>query len=166
VTYAKDKIPVSGVVPLALMSGGDEEDTRLLGIMAAGAQNYVRCFPWCKSIREVYFGDGYGGIVAVFLFRIEPAREGVDEWIWVVFGDVPPAYLVTDECKTPSQALEGYMREISKWIELAKDGLQSKDVIPVYVPATPDNAADVERRLDFLRRVIVPAFREAETKRA
>lgn len=148
------------------MVGDDDEDIRLLRVMAAGAENYVRCFSWCNNIREIYFGDGYGEIVAVFLFRIEPSKEGVDEWIWVVFGDVPPAYLVTDACKTPSQALEGYIEEVSKWIELAKEGRSSVDVIPVYVPPTPENAADLERRLKVLQEVIVPAFREAETVRA
>jgi hypothetical protein len=161
-----NKIPVKGVVPVDQMVGGDDEDTKLLRVMAAGAENYVRCFPWCKRIREIYFGDGYGGIVAVFLFRIEPAKEGVDEWIWVVFGDVPPAYLVTDACKTPSQALEGYIEEISRWVELAKERHSSADVIPVYVPPTPENAIELENRLKILREVIVPAFREAEAIRA
>jgi hypothetical protein len=90
----------------------------------------------------------------------------VDEWLWVVFGDVPPAYLVTDSCKTPSQALEGYMGEILKWVSLSKEGRTSKDVIPVYVPATPENAADVEGRMKIIKEVIIHAFREAEAVRA
>jgi len=165
-SQSQNKIPVRGVVPLDRMIGGDDEDTRLLRVMASGAENYLRSFPWCKSIRETYFGDGYGGVVAVFLFRIEPARADVDEWLWVIACDVSPAYLVTDSCKTPSQALEGYIGEISKWVVLAKEGRSSKDVIPVCVPATPENAADVEKRIELLRRVIVPAFREAEAVRA
>jgi len=165
-TNSNSNIPVKGVIPLDQLFGGDEEDTGLLRVMASGAENYLRCFPWCKGIREAYYGDGYGGIVAVFLFRIEPLRVGVDEWLWVVFGDVPPAYLVTDSCKTPSQALEGYMGEIMKWISLAKEGRTSKEVIPVYVPATPENAAEVEGRMKFIKEVIIPAFREAEAVRA
>jgi hypothetical protein len=160
------KTPVSGVVPLSRMVGDDAEDSKLLNVMASGAQNYLRCFPWCKDICEAYFGDGYGGIVAVFLFRIEPARAGVDEWLWVIFGDVPPAYLVTDMCETPFQALERYIDEISKWVELAKQGKSSKDVIPVYAPATIESAADVETRINLLREIIVPAFRQGETDRA
>jgi hypothetical protein len=161
-----NKIPVRGVVPLDQMAGGDDEDTKLLQVMASGAEKYIRSFPWCKSIREVYFGDGYGGVVAVFLFHIEPTRADVDKWLWVISSDVSPAYLVTDSCKTPSQALEGYIEEVFKWIQLAKQGLSSKDVIPVYMPATPENAADVEKRIKVLRDVIVPAFREAEIVRA
>jgi len=160
----ESKVPVNSVVPLSRMVGDDDEDSKLLSVMASGAQNYLRCFPWCKDICEAYFGDGYGGIVAVFLFRIEPARAGVDESLWVIFGDVPPAYLVTAVCKTPSQALERYIDEISKWVELAKQGKSSKDVIPVYTPATIENAADVETRLNLLREIIVPAFRQGESE--
>ena len=69
-------IPIRGVVSLSQMVGDDDEDTKLLRVMTSGAENYLRCFPWCKGIREAYFGDGYGGVVAVFLFlfRIEPSR--------------------------------------------------------------------------------------------
>jgi hypothetical protein len=161
-----NKMPVKCLVPLAQMVGGDDEDTRLLNAMASGAQSYLRSFRWCKDIREVYFGDGYGGIVALFLFWIQPAHEGVDEWLWIVFGDLPPAYLVTDALKTPSQALEGYMEETLRWVELAKQGKTSEDVIPVNVPATPGNAADLEKRLKFLKEIIVPAFRAAEADQA
>jgi hypothetical protein len=162
----ENKIPVKGVVSVDQMVGGDDEDTKLLRVMASGAENYVRSFSWCKKIREVYFGDGYGWVVAVFLFHIEPEQPDVDEWLWVISCDVSPAYLVTDSCKTPSQALEGYIEEVVKWIQLAKQGRSSKNVIPVYMPATPENAADVEQRIKLLREVIVPAFREAETVRA
>ena len=163
---SENSIPVKGVVPVDQMVGGDDEDTKLLRVMASGAEKYIHSFPWCKNIREVYFGDGYGGVVAVFLFHIEPTRADVDEWLWVISCDLSPAYLVTDSCKTPSQALEGYIEEVSKWIQLAKQGRSSKDVIPVYMPATPENAADVERRLKVLQEAIVPAFREAEAVRA
>lgn len=164
--FIRADVPVRCVIPLTQMVGGDEEDSRLLRIMADGAENYLRCFKWCTGIRETFFGDGYGGIVAVFLFRIERGSPDVDEWLWVIFGDVPPAYLVTDECKTPSEALTGYIGEMSKWVALAKEGRSSVDVIPVYVPPTPENADDLAKRLTLLREVVVPAFREAETMRA
>jgi hypothetical protein len=86
--------------------------------------------------------------------------------LWVVFGDIPPAYLVTDECKTPSQVLEAYIEEVSKWVKLAKRGKSSESVIPVYVSATPENAEDIARRLNLLRTLVLPAFREAEIERA
>ena len=159
-------MPVRGVASIDQMVGQDDEDTKLLRVMAAGAEKYLRSFPWCKSVREVYFGDGYGGVAAVFLFHIEPSKEGVDEWLWVISCDVSPAYLVTDSCKIPSQALSAYVEEVSKWVQLARLGRSSNDVIPVYMPATPQNAASVEDRLKILTTVIVPAFQAAEVERA
>ena len=160
------EVPVTGVVPLDQMVGGDEEDTTLLKIMAEGAMKYLQSFSWCKRIRSTYFGDGYGGSVAVFLFYLEPSREGVDEWLWVVFGDVPPAYLVTDIAKTPSQALDHYAAEVSVWVALAEKGRSSKDAIPVNLPATPENAARIASKIKILEEFIVPSFREAEAVRA
>jgi len=75
---------------------GDDEDTRLLIEMAQQAKDYLSSFALCGSIREAYFGDGYGGIAAIFFFHIQPMRPEVDEWLWVVVGDLPPAYLVSN----------------------------------------------------------------------
>jgi hypothetical protein len=156
-------MPVRGVVPIAQMTGEDEKDDTLLRQMAFSAQRFLSSFSWCKRIRQAYFGDGYGGVAAVFLFRIEPARPGVDEWLWVVMCNVSPAYLVTDSCKTPSEALSGYIEEVSKWVELAKQGRSSREIIPVNLAATPKNAESVESRLKVLKEVIVPAFRASES---
>jgi hypothetical protein len=160
------RVPVTGVAPIDQMVGDDELDTQLLREMSSVSEAYLSSFDWCKRIRQTYFGKGYGGIVAVFLYLIEPTRDDVDEWLWVVVGDVPPAYLVVDECRTPSQALEGYIEEMHKWVLLAKANQSSHDVIPVNVPATAENAVLLENRLKVLREVIVPAFRESEIKRA
>ncbi|MGO8933534.1 MAG: hypothetical protein ACLPLZ_15460 [Terracidiphilus sp.] len=160
------ELPVRGVIPIDQLFGEDEEDTRLLLKMASKARSYISEFSWCKSVREAYFGDGFGKVVAVFLFRIEPSRPDVDEWLWVVVGDLPSAYLVIDECKTPSQALEGYVGEMSQWVKLAKEGRTSKDVIPVNAAPTPESAGMLEARLRVLSEKIVPALRANEAERS
>src|SRR5579862_8748298 len=143
----KLKLPVKGVVPIDQMVGEDDEDTRLLREMASEASEFLGGFAWCEEILDAYYGHGCGGIVAVFFYRIKPSRADVDKWLWVVVGDIPSAHLVTDWCKLPSQALEGYIEEMSEWVKLAKEGQSSEDVIPVDVAATPDNAANLEGRL-------------------
>jgi hypothetical protein len=163
---AVDEFPVRGVVPIDQMFAEDEEELRLLQAMALAARNYLTSFKWCKAIREAYFGDGIGKIVAVFFFHIEPSKSGVDEWLWVVVGDLPSAFLVVDDCKTPSAALEGYIYEMSKWVKLAKLGRTSKRVIPVNVPATPEYADMLEGRLKLLEDLAIPAFRSSEATRA
>src|ERR1700683_3971074 len=94
--------PVRRVMPIEHIYGEDAEDTKALRAMALDAERYILSFPWCKSVDTRYFGAGVGGVVAVFLFGILPARAGVDTWLWVVVGDLPSAYLVTDDCNIPS----------------------------------------------------------------
>jgi hypothetical protein len=155
-------LPVRGVVPIDEMVGEDEQDTGVLRALASDAETFIQNHSWCKAIREFYYGNGYRGIVAIFLFRIEPTRPEVDEWLWVVVGDLPPAYIVIDDRETPSKALEGYIAEVSKWVELAKYGRWSKRFIHVNKPATRENADAVERRLNFLSEVLVPIFQSGE----
>jgi hypothetical protein len=159
-------VPVKCVIPINQMFGNDEDDLKLLQGMASEAKRYLQDFSWCQSILESYFGDGCGGVVAVFLFRIVPSRIDIDEWLWVVVGDIPSAYLVTDNCNSPSQALEGYIDEMTKWVKLAKRGRSSTKVIPVNVSPTIENAEALEGRLKFLRDVLVPAFKSGEAVRS
>jgi hypothetical protein len=53
---------------------------------------------------------------------------------------------------------------MSKWVKLSKKGKSSSKVIPVNVPATPENAALLDGRLQFLRDRIVAAFQQNELK--
>jgi len=156
------ELPVRGVIPIDQFFDDDTEYTRHLLKMASKAQSYISTFSWCRSIREAYFGDGYGKVVAVFFFHIEPSRPDVDEWLWVVVGDLPSAYLVIDACKTPSQALEGYVDEMSEWVKLAKEGRTSKDVTAVNAQPTPESAVMLEARLKVLSERIVPALQANE----
>ena len=139
-------------MPLEKLFGEDPEDTLLLKSMAVDAEKFLESFEWCQGIEEKYFGAGIGGVVAIFLFGIVPARQQVDEWLWVVVGDLPSAYLVTDDCEVPSEALQGYITEMRKWVRLAKAGRTSPNVIPVNVPPTPEWAKELEGRLDLPRK--------------
>jgi hypothetical protein len=105
------QLGVKGVVPIKRMRGDDAEDTALLAQLESSALKYLSSFDWCSSVRDAYFGDGYGGIVAVFLFRIVPARPSTDEWLWVVVGDLPSAHMGTRDLKSPYEVLREYVRQ-------------------------------------------------------
>jgi hypothetical protein len=104
----------------------------------------------------MYFGAGLGGIVAVFLAELDQPASGVDEWLWVVVGDIPPAYLVVDECPTPIVALEAYVELMQQWVGLAHEGKQSDEVFPVNVLAAPENAEKLQKRLEALMTTVIP----------
>lgn len=151
-------LPVSGVVPISEMWSEDEEETQRLQNMENRARDFITNFAWCEGIRAFYYGAGIGDVFGVYLAHIMPARQSVDEYLWIVVGDLPSAYLVTDDCPGPREALEGYIWEMRKWVALAKQRKTSKDVIPVDVPATPEWAERLEVRLDALEQKIIPSL--------
>lgn len=151
------KLPVSGVVPVSEMAGEDAAETELLRGMEVEARNFLSSFEWCQEIKGFYFGSGLGGVFAIFFAHIAPASPEVDEFLWVVVGDIPPAQLVTDDSPNPKKALESYIGEMRRWVALAAEGKTSPEVIPVNVPATPEWAEALGGRLDFLEKKIIPS---------
>ena len=147
---------VSGVVPIEEMRGDDQEDTALLRASYEKAEAFLLGQKWCFGFGDVYFGDGVGGVVSVFLVRIDPVPTGVDQWLWVIVGDLPPAYLVIDQSPTPVDALKCYIAEIRRWVSLAHESKTSSDVIPTNVPAAPEFAEKLDIRVNLLEEVIIP----------
>jgi hypothetical protein len=112
------ELVASGLVPVTDIAGEDEEDTVLLREMSEEAKNYISSFSWCGAILESYFGGGVGKIFAVFFFHIRPSRPTVDSWIWIVVGEIPPAYLPFEDCQSPFEVFWTYIDGMSRWVEL------------------------------------------------
>lgn len=153
-----ENVDFSKVTPASHLRGDSDEDTALLHSMLKEAEGYLCSFEWCQSIIDSYFGIGVGGVVAVFLFRIEPVGEGIDDWIWAVVGDLPPAYITTDEAPNPACALDGYIGAMQAWVDAVERGLTVAELIPVDVSPTSENAAKLKTRLEFLDKKILSEY--------
>jgi hypothetical protein len=145
-------VELEGLVSIEEMCGDSKKDTLLLQEMLDEARGYLQSFSWCKKIRRSWFGWGVGGVCAVFFFEIEPTSKKVDKCLWVIVGDLPPAYLVTDASPTPLAALGNYVDLMQEWVDAVKKGKSVARCIPVNVPATPEYASLLQRRLDFIRK--------------
>lgn len=119
------------------------------------ARGFISYFYWGNIISE-FLGAHFDGILSVFLFEIEPLRDDVDHWVWVIVGDIPPAYITCEDAKNPYEALDGYVGAMEEWVQAARDGASVADLIPVNVPATPANAAMLDSRLKFIDEEILP----------
>lgn len=125
-------------------------------VMYTEAKDYLEFYDWCAQILDSYVGILHPGVVAVFLFEIRPSRKDVDDWVWVIVGDLPPAYVTTDQCPNPAAALEGYIGAMREWVEAASTAKSVASLIPVNVPATPEYAEKLRFRLDFLdERILI-----------
>ena len=127
--------------------------------MLRDATNYLRDFRWCPPIDRVYLGCGVGEVVAVFLFHLSEPIQGTDEWLWVIEGDLPTAYLVTERAGDPAFAPEVYCGLMEDWAKAVLEGQPLDDVFPVEAEPTPDNAQSLLKRLDFIRTQLLPDWR-------
>jgi hypothetical protein len=152
-------LPVQSAVPIEFIRGDDELDTKLLCEMADEADRYIRSLPWCVEIHEKYFGDGVGGIVALFLFRITIRKVEAPEWVWVIVGDLPSCYLEFEGFPTPHSALLRYIEGIEEWLEASQEERNSGDLIPIEVPPDPELIGMLKDRAEMLRASILPHIR-------
>jgi hypothetical protein len=145
------------LVPTAKMVGEDHEETEQLRAILHEAKGYLLGQKWCRSIRKEYFGLGVGEVVGVFLFEID-GEPGTRDALWVVAGDLPSAYLVTDAAPTATAALAIYCSLMDDWVEAVREKGDLSELFPIPVEPTEENAAELEGRLNFLRSEIIPAF--------
>lgn len=154
------RIDFSKVVSVDRMEGDDPEDTKLLRGLLGEARSYLLGQRWCERIVESYFGLGVGGIVAVFLFRIIPSDEHIDEFVWVVVGDLPSLYITTEDAPNPACASDGYIGAMEAWATavLRKEPLGG--LAPVRVDPTPEMAQQLKSRLEFVDREVLSEHKE------
>ena len=153
--------PVRNVVRAERIAGDDDEDTALLQQMLEEARNYILSFSWCESILGSYFAGGVGKVFAIFLFNISPARPDVDKWMWIVVGDIPPAYIPLEDCRTSREVFDTYIDGMKRWVQLAREGREAapEDGVPhVNVPATREWAESLDGRLRSLTKLVQPLF--------
>ncbi len=141
------------------ISGDDEKDAALLREMALSARKFITAHEWCPPIAAMYFADGVGGIVALFVVEFETKIGGTDSRLWVVNGDLPDAYLVVEPNDSAREALERYCLLMDDWIEAVQTNGDFTNVFPVRAKPTAENADLLAHRLDFLRREIIHQFR-------
>lgn len=142
-------INTSKLTPIIEMKGSNKKEDLQLNEMLQEASEYLLSFTWCKEIIKTFFGIGVPGIFAVFLFNIK-LDVNVDDWLWVIVGDIPPAYITVDESPNPASALDGYLGAMYEWVNAVKEGRDTSGLIPVNVPPTIEMAALLEKRLQFL----------------
>jgi hypothetical protein len=116
----------------------------------------------CKSH---FFGGGAGGIFAVFLFNIHPARPEVDSWTWIVVGDIPSAYLPLEDANSAAEVFETRMSGWANGLNLlakGEAGLPMTMSRRSNVPPTPEMAEKLEQRLHSSRFIGEPFFDDTD----
>jgi hypothetical protein len=129
-----------------------------LYIFSKEAQNFIEEKKWCLKVEKGYLGIGIDGILAVFKFYITPTEKDIDSELWVIVGDIPPAYLVIDRAPDAISALIVYVEEMRLWVNASFRGSSVDGLIPVNVVSNQENAEKLKKRLDFIEQKIIPIY--------
>jgi hypothetical protein len=153
-------IDMTRVVPWSEFEQHAGDGLKEIEALRQYARDFLLDFRWCGSILEEFVGFAFPGIVAVFLFKISPAKAEVDEWTWVVVGDLPPAYITCEDSPNATCALDAYIGAMTEWVDAAANGRSVDGLIPVDVEPTPESAANLRVRLDLLDHKILANFKD------
>src|SRR5262249_1121396 len=128
-------------------------------------ERFLQAQKWCKSIVNGFFDRGWAEVLAVFFFEVDPGTSNADHYVWIIVGDIPPAYLCVDDCPNGATAIEAYVNEMHYWIEAVRKGRPSGDLIPVVnresftiVPPTVEFAEMLSTRLSFIIEEILTLY--------
>jgi hypothetical protein len=88
--------------------------------------------------------------MGVFLFQIEPINSTIDNYIWVIVGDLPSVYL-DQNVTTGQEALSIYCELMTEWAESVLQGKSTEDCFPVLAAPTIKNAELLKRRIAFIK---------------
>ncbi len=120
------------------------------------AKNYIEDFDWCISTKKCWYDKDFGIYekIGIFLFEIEPLNDKVDDFIWVIVGDLPSVYL-DKSIKTGQEALEQFCDLMQEWAESVKSEKSLEECYPVPVDPTIENAELLICRIAFIRRELL-----------
>ena len=155
----KLNINLAKLMPSNQIRGEDEGETEELKAMHKEACSYICSFKWCLDVKASYLGFGIGRVVGIFLVNITPSKASLPNWVWIVIGDLPPAYISIRCNSTPYHAIRGYIREMRKWVDAVEDGTSIDDLIPVNIAPIAENADRLDSRLNRLETEILPIIK-------
>ena len=137
-----------------------EEIKSIIGLFG-DAEQYLKNFDWCVSVKNGWFDEEFRVYdkIGVFLFEIEPLNDTIDNFIWVIVGDLPSVYL-DRSVKSGREALEIYCDLMQEWADNVTNGITISECYPVPVDSTLENAELLTKRVTFIRRKLLTADKE------
>lgn len=126
--------------------------------LCESSKGYLERHRWCKSILDGWLALYWEGVLSICLFRIDPLNKEIDDYVWIVDGDIPPAYIDIESAENPKEVLESYVAVMSEWAENILEGRTVEESYPVEVPPTIEYATMLKNRLDIIDSFIEEEF--------
>lgn len=140
-----------------------EEERKEFEPIERRARDFLTSHTWCPPIQATFVGAYFPPIVSVFAYKVEKSHPiGTDstdvlEWIWVVVGDLPSAYLVNEEITDGLVALAGYTAVAADWVKAVEAGGSADGPVCFDAPAEKKYAELMRPRIEFLKQTFLYA---------
>lgn len=148
-TLKKIKSLTSTLDSLSVLTETNEDDLVVLE-HSQEATSYLLSHDWCSDISEGWLAISWGDILSLFLYRISSDYPEVDEFVWMVVGDIPPAYIDIESANQPDDVLRCYVDIMEDWVTAIELNNSVEECYPVEVPATKENASMLKSRLSLI----------------
>ncbi|MES2446893.1 MAG: DUF4826 family protein [Bacteroidota bacterium] len=130
-----------------------ENEVELSGLILK-AKDYLARQKWCNEILSGWLSMYWDGVLAVFLFKINPLSSDIDDYVWIAVGDLPTAYIDVESAKNTKDVLECYVFIMSDWAENLLAGNSLEESYPVEAPPTKKYGEMLKGRLDIIKDFI------------
>jgi len=148
-------VDTKNMVDIDKLRDSDIEYSEELIVLADRAIAFMKSQKWCSRVLRGWMDRGWGIRIAIFYFYFEPAYKDIPQNIWVIVGDLPPAYIDAEDNPNGACALDGYVFEMQKWVDAVIAGESVDDLIPVNVPPTKKYAKMLQHRLNIIKKDIL-----------
>ncbi len=132
-----------------------KEIQSILGL-AFDARTYLEEFEWCKKVKNYWYDQEFRvyNKIGVFLFEIKPSSKEVDNFVWVIVGDIPSVYL-DQSIQSGREALKAYCSLMEEWCENIINGESISECFPVEAEPNHENANLLLKRISFIKRELL-----------
>jgi len=120
-------------------------------MLAREAERFLATHRWCGRVSQLTPIFAISGVLGIFRCSLVASDPRADAVVWVIVGDLPPAYIAYEPEDSWQDALRAYAEEMEEWVEGVRTGTSLDDVIPVNAPATPEYADMLASRLELIR---------------
>lgn len=117
---------------------------------------YLASQKWCGEIYEGWLFTNIGYALCIFLYRIDKLQSSEDNLVWIVVGDIPPAYLDTYNVESTKEVIENYIELVEDWIENAESGNSFEDCFPFKSDTPEESITMLKTRIQLLKNSFLP----------
>ena len=123
--------------------------------LAKTASTYLYSHIWCDKIEKQWFVANWENLLAIFFFKITTNTKDVNEYVWLVVGDLPSICIDVESAANEQEVVKAYVGIMEDWIKCVHNKGNIKKCYPINVPPTKGYADMLKVRMSLIKEHIL-----------